>query len=124
MILIVGGTAQGKLNYALSTYRKTLDDVADNAADAHHKAIFNHFHLYVRNRLAQGSTDLAAELEALLTANPDIIILCDEIGCGVVPIDRFERTYRETTGRLCCMLAARAERVERVFCGIATTIKG
>lgn len=124
MILIVGGTVQGKLNYALSTYRKTLDDVADNAADAHHKAIFNHFHLYVRNQLAQGSTDLTAELEALLTANPDIIILCDEIGCGVVPIDRFERIYRETTGRLCCMLAARAERVERVFCGIATTIKG
>ena len=124
MILIVGGTVQGKLNYALSTYRKTLDDVADNAADAHHKAIFNHFHLYVRNQLAQGSTDLTAELEALLTANPDISILCDEIGCGVVPIDRFERIYRETTGRLCCMLAARAERVERVFCGIATTIKG
>lgn len=124
MILIVGGTVQGKLNYALSTYRKTLDDVADNAADAHHKAIFNHFHLYVRNQLTQGSTDLTAGLEALLTANPDIIILCDEIGCGVVPIDRFERIYRETTGRLCCMLAARAERVERVFCGIATTIKG
>lgn len=124
MILIVGGTAQGKLSYALSAYHKTLDDVADNAADAHHKAVFNHFHLYVRGQLAQGNTDFTAELEALLTANPNIIILCDEIGCGIVPIDRFERTYREVTGRLCCTLAARAERVERVFCGIATAMKG
>ena len=27
--------------------------------------------------------------------NRKIIILCDEIGCGLVPVDAFEREYRE-----------------------------
>ena len=55
--------------------------------------------------------------------NPDMVILCDEVGCGIVPIEPFQRQWREETGRLCCLLAQRAQRVERIFCGIAMTLK-
>ena len=63
------------------------------------------------------------EVEALLRENPHIAVVCDEIGCGVVPVDAFERAWREETGRICCMLAERAARVDRIFCGIATCLK-
>ena len=33
--------------------------------------------------------------EALLAVNPNIILICDEVGCGVVPIDPAQRTWRE-----------------------------
>lgn len=52
------------------------------------------------------------------------VVICQEIGCGIVPIDRYERERRESIGRLCVLLAKEAETVVRVFCGIATAIKG
>ena len=51
-------------------------------------------------------------------------IVCNEVGGGVVPMDAQERAWRECTGRLCCDIAAQADRVYRVYCGIATCIKG
>ena len=54
---------------------------------------------------------------------PDCVIISDEIGNGIVPLDAFEREYRERTGRILVELAARAEEVERVICGIGQKIK-
>ena len=33
-------------------------------------------------------------------------ITCDEIGCGIIPLDPLERQWREEVGRLCCAVAA------------------
>ena len=59
----------------------------------------------------------------LLAANPDCIILCDEVGCGIVPLERAEREYRELVGRIQILLAERAVSVERIICGISQKIK-
>ncbi|MEG0441579.1 MAG: bifunctional adenosylcobinamide kinase/adenosylcobinamide-phosphate guanylyltransferase [Oscillospiraceae bacterium] len=64
------------------------------------------------------------DFRAAFGAEPRVIILCDEVGCGVVPIAPEERAYRETVGRLCCRLAEQAVGVERVFCGLAMCLKG
>ena len=63
---------------------------------------------------------LAAKLDR---AVPNRILVTDEIGYGIVPMDLFERDYREQTGRVCCELAARAEQVWRVCCGLGQRIK-
>ena len=47
-----------------------------------------------------------------------------EVGGGVVPLDPAEREARERAGRLACLLAARADVVVRVFCGIPKVLKG
>ena len=49
--------------------------------------------------------------------------LGDEIGNGIVPMEHEEREYRELTGRLLCELANKADRVERIVCGIGERIK-
>ena len=54
---------------------------------------------------------------------PDAVVIADEIGCGVVPIDRSDRAWREAAGRALCVLAQRSERVTRVICGIGVRIK-
>lgn len=68
----------------------------------------------------------AADLEQLadtLARDYDIVI-ATEVGGGVVPIDPAERAAREAAGRLACLLAARADCVVQLFCGIPTVLKG
>lgn len=62
-------------------------------------------------------------LHNLIEHNPDIIFICDEVGNGIVPIEKSERDYRECVGRVLCVLAKEADRVERVHCGIGQVIK-
>ena len=51
------------------------------------------------------------------------VVISSETGCGVVPADPAAREAREKAGRLNCLLAARASKVVRVFCGIPQVIK-
>ena len=59
----------------------------------------------------------------IIRKNPELILITDEIGYGIVPVDRMEREYREQTGRVCTHLAAYSEKVYRVMCGIGQVIK-
>jgi adenosyl cobinamide kinase/adenosyl cobinamide phosphate guanylyltransferase len=122
MILIIGGRAQGKLDWAKNRFSLADADIArDFAGAAGAKALYAlHDAIAASLRAGRSPED---EVNALVSANPDIIIICDEIGGGVVPIDPFEREWRERVGRICCELAARAERVERVLCGISMRLK-
>lgn len=112
MILIIGGAAQGKLDYVLQQTGYSPDQVAHNPEEAQTLPIFDGLELW---------PDL--DEEALLSANPDIILICDEVGCGVVPVDPAARLMREQTGRLCQQLAKQAQKVVRLYCGIPTVIK-
>jgi adenosylcobinamide kinase/adenosylcobinamide-phosphate guanylyltransferase len=69
------------------------------------------------------SSDVMAIAERLIRENPDVVIVTDEIGYGIVPVDKAEREYREVAGRICTRLAAEADEVYRVICGIGTRIK-
>lgn len=53
----------------------------------------------------------------------DAVVIADEIGCGVVPIDRNDRAWREAVGRALCVIAQESEQVVRVMCGIGVRIK-
>ena len=67
----------------------------------------------------------AAALEALAEKLAGYeVVIATEVGGGVVPVDEKERAARENAGRLACLLAARAEAVIRVFCGIPALLKG
>lgn len=52
------------------------------------------------------------------------IVIATEVGGGVVPADPTARAKREAAGRLACLLAARADTVVRVCCGIPQLLKG
>ncbi|MEG0090627.1 MAG: bifunctional adenosylcobinamide kinase/adenosylcobinamide-phosphate guanylyltransferase [Oscillospiraceae bacterium] len=121
MELILGGAYQGKCAYALALYNLTDSDVADARLDATKKIICS-LHTYIYNQLKQGQNP-RQEIEKFADENPSTVFICDEIGCGIVPIDPLEREYRDTVGRVCCMLAQKSSRVHRLVCGIPTVIK-
>jgi hypothetical protein len=52
------------------------------------------------------------------------VVIATEIGGGVVPVEAEARLKREQAGRLACLLAARADTVIRVCCGLPELLKG
>lgn len=114
MKLVIGGFAQGKLEYVKANMLKDKSDV-----------VINDFHLHIRKYLQEGkdADRLYEEVTDFIKEHPDTIIICDEIGNGIVPVDPFEREYREKTGRLLIELAKQADKVVRVTCGIGQRIK-
>lgn len=126
MILITGGAFQGKKVYAMEQFALEECDFADGRTcpwDAVYKkkGIF-YFHEYIRRSLKDGR-DVTRLAEALVSRNPELVIVVNELGSGVVPVDAFDREYRETVGRLCCAIAKEAKEVHRVVCGIGMVIK-
>ena len=124
MEMIIGGAFQGKSSLAESKYpdiRWVKGAEADWEAISKTKGILG-FHEYIRKELKEGRevTSLAKDL---IQANPNVVIVSDEVGYGVVPIDAFDRKYREAVGRVCTDLASKSKKVIRVVCGIGTVIK-
>ena len=95
MIFITGPLYSGKRTFAQTLPGKRLSDVQVLAADA---------------------ADLPALADKL--AHEYDILIATEVGGGVVPMDVKQRADREAAGRLACLLAARAECVVQMFCGI------
>lgn len=128
MELYIGGLHQGKLSYVLTKKKLDYDNQkicnGENCSveETFSKPILNHFHVLIR-RLLVDNQDISLFLTELLQRNPDIYIICNEVGYGLVPLEKEEREYREVVGRSCCELAACAKSVERIICGIGVKIK-
>ena len=122
MELYIGGYAQNKLEYVKSLYSDAIQfkkiDIIDN------------LHLVIKEKLAAGmdSEQIFDEIRARMVQTEErgvkLIVICDEIGNGIVPVDAFEREWREETGRILCKLAEKAERVVRIVMGLPQVIKG
>lgn len=103
--LYIGGASQGKRALAEKLHRGA--------------EIVPNLHELVRETLSAGK-DPAALLPSLCGK----IVVCDEVGCGIVPLERADRVWREAVGRLCCSLAEEAELVVRVTAGLPQVLKG
>ena len=122
MKLVIGGAFQGKLNFAKKMTGKETG-WADGAAVSKEE-LSACSGVYDFQELVRRWLLLEAELEELLQKNPEICIVTNELGYGVVPIEPFDRKWREKTGRICTELAAKADSVTRVVCGIGILLKG
>ncbi|MDO4323655.1 MAG: bifunctional adenosylcobinamide kinase/adenosylcobinamide-phosphate guanylyltransferase [Lachnospiraceae bacterium] len=148
MKLIIGGAYQGKLAYAKKEYHLTegwLDGgTCPPEAILSCSGIYN-FHEYVKrmvntdnivseseqfSRIFLQTDNLSgleqqaeAFAEMLCRKNPDIVIISNELGYGVVPMEKEDRLWREAVGRICTGLASRADEVIRVVCGMGQRLK-
>lgn len=124
MELIVGGAYQGKLDYARERFPQV--DWVDGASCTLEELLgaggVYRFHAFLDRQMRQGE-DVRALPKLIMEKDPDIVIVSDEVGYGVVPVDAHERAFREAVGRVCCDLAAEARRVHRVVCGVGTVIR-
>lgn len=122
-VLFVGGAYQGKRALAKDIFGLVDADFACGKACTAEQLRaakgLDGLHHYVRRLL-----DAGAVPDNLLQDLCGKVVLCSDIGCGIVPTEQTENTWREATGRLCCSLATQAELVVRVTAGIGCAIKG
>ena len=107
MKLIIGGAFQGKKEYVKEKFSLSEEQMTDGK-DAEYDDIFHctclyHFHEWVKKGLEK-EWDFENLAEKIQEKNPNLIVISNELGYGVVPIDAFDRKYRESTGRLCSVV--------------------
>ena len=123
MILIIGGAYQGKLDFARRTFGLGPEDIftcAGGEIDFSRRCV-DHLERFVRACGEPGAAE--AYFQARREAWRDSILICEDMSCGVVPLGADMRLWREEMGRLCGYLAARADRVSRLFCGLEQRLK-
>ena len=144
MEVYFGGAFQGKLEYVLEKKGclKVVDGAGCSLKDIKEAQVLNHLHLYIKRLTYKegaaynttvddtitadttSKTMPAAEIiNDIYEANPDIILICDEVGGGIVPLKKEDRIYREAVGRALCCAVKKSDRVERVMCGIGQCLK-
>lgn len=129
MDFYIGGIFQGKLSAAKKNYPefKVVDgeNFEELVLAENQKFIWNDFNLGVKKFLEEGkSFDFIKEkFEKVIEKNPEAVFISCEIGCGIVPLEKSERDYREFVGRLQILAAQKAAKVFRVNSGILVRLK-
>ena len=132
--LVIGGRAQGKSAYVKKKYphagcldEKDLTEggrlpIEDQTQEI---ILWDHFHLCVRIWQQAGMTmdEMQDRIEEICRACRRLVIISDEVGNGVVPLQKEDRVYRDLVGNLLIEIASKAERVDRIICQIPQQIK-
>lgn len=129
MILIIGGAHQGKLAYGRKMTGYGEGDFLDGSRCGLEEIFgakgIRHFHEYLRRCLEKNpDLDWRSLADRLWEENPNLVVITNELGYGIVPAEPFDRLWRETAGRVCTALAKRARAVHRVVCGLGMALKG
>jgi len=119
MILVFGGVHQGKLDYVQKRF---------GIEEAHHcndttmpiSKVICGFDQWI---LALVRANAEIPLQEFIDANPNSIVICNDVSGGIVPIEEDLRKWREEVGRAMAKLAQHSDEVIRLFCGIPTHLK-
>ncbi len=125
MIFIIGGSYQGKLEYALLQYQISDENVYDHyfpEGDSDEPIIINHFNQIISDYMEK-EQDIIPDIQSLIHRYPNTIIISDEVGSGIVPATVSEIRYREQVGRVQVELASMATEVYQILCGLCRKLK-
>lgn len=120
MILIIGGAYQGKLDFVKNTFGITEDDIHICTS---RDIDFSKRCIYRIEEFTFCQHDPISYFKANKNLWQDSILICQDIFCGVVPMGAENRVWRQETARLCQYLAAEANQVSRIFCGLEQRLK-
>lgn len=135
MKFVFGGSFQGKLDFVAEqlvqegkiTEKAQIFTVTAEGETCDwnvfwEKPVLHHLEQAIWRFMAE-KKDPYAFVEELLRRNPNVWIIMDEVGSGIVPLDADTRRWREMAGRISCQLSREATDVYRVLCGIPRRLK-
>lgn len=124
MKLIIGGAYQGKREFAKAAFHLTELDIftcsgehIDFSAPCIDK--IEEFTL----ACVKAGKDPILLFQAHEPQWEGAVLICQDIFCGVVPLEDDLRQWRQVTGQLCQYLTKKATRVSRIFCGLEQRLK-
>ena len=124
MTLIIGGAYQGKLEFAREAFSLGEDDVftCSGTEIDFSRPCINALEEFTLACVRQG-IDPVEYLQSHRAQWENAVFICQDLFCGVVPIDTELRSWRHTTGLVCQYLSREAARVSRIFCGLEQRLK-
>ncbi|MDE5582726.1 MAG: bifunctional adenosylcobinamide kinase/adenosylcobinamide-phosphate guanylyltransferase [Ruminococcus sp.] len=127
MKFIVGGAFQGKTEFAVKNFGISEAEITDvGKCSVNQFSEFTNvknYHSFIRT-LMDMKIDPIEFTNVICEKKSDMVIIMNEVGCGIIPMDEKERKWREICGKCGCIIAENSEIVVRVICGIGTVIKG
>ena len=124
ILLIVGGAAQGKRKFAAKLWNSRLESEEKERRLDPEQMADGGLCSWEEFQQADAVFGLQEMIRRILEAGEMTgEDSGTEMGCGIVPMDAFDREYREAVGRACCCLGEEAEEVWRVTAGIGQRIK-
>ena len=125
MDFIIGGAYQGKRDYAKKHYGFSDEQIfictpeGDLDFSAPCIANLDAFTFFC----VKNAKDAVEHFKEHRDEWKESVLICDDIFCGVVPMESENRRWREETGRLCAYLSGEAQTVYRIFCGLEQRLK-
>jgi adenosylcobinamide kinase/adenosylcobinamide-phosphate guanylyltransferase len=96
-------------------------------AEEHQVIVLDCLTLWLSNVMLREGLDLAAESAALVEAlgecKATVIVVSNEVGCGIVPENALARQFRDEAGRLNARVAAISDEVYWMVFGCALRVK-
>ena len=89
----------------------------------HCKLEENPFFLFEHIEIEQKLKTLWELFETDIQVEENSIFLMNEIGCGIVPLEKKDRIYRELSGRFMCQLAEKVDQVYQIIAGREIRLK-
>lgn len=124
MKLIIGGAYQGKREFAKSAFQlKEADIFTCTGEEIDFSApCIDKIEAFTLACVRSGKEPLVIfQQHQPLWA--DSVLICQDIFCGVVPMEADLRQWRQVTGQLCQYLTKNAQQVSRIFCGLEQRLK-
>lgn len=132
-IFITGGAYQGKLQYFKDNFKTLFDcEIIDFKSiniseymnqENNSSKVFYNCQEYVKWAVSNKKNAIK-EWDNLIGDSKSFCVIMNQVGNGIVPIEKEDRIYREEVGRFGCYIASKAMKVIVVTCGIGNTIKG
>lgn len=127
MDFIIGGAYQGKLDIAKKKFGISEDEIFECSLDENEYIDFSKRCICHIERFAlycvKNGMEAKDYFEEHKSEWKQSVVICEDIFCGVVPIDSDMRAWREMCGRLCTYLVRESNSITRAFCGLEQTLK-
>ncbi|MEG1448379.1 MAG: bifunctional adenosylcobinamide kinase/adenosylcobinamide-phosphate guanylyltransferase [Oscillospiraceae bacterium] len=126
MILIIGGIYQGKTTFAKKEFNLLDSQIISGefvcGNNLENIKCIDNLELLARKCLDE-NIDVFELIDKIINDNKDMVFVCAEVGCGIVPMDKRDRLYRDMVGKLSSKIADKSEKVIRLFASIPTVLK-
>ena len=125
MILVFGGAYQGKTGFVGEKFGYTKEKMfqcSEKTGMCYDYPVINCLHLFILGAVQRGDNPIEY-IQKNLGFFKNKIVICDDISCGIVPLGKDFRLYRDQVGKVMQILSRESDQVYRVFCGLGEQIK-
>ena len=125
MILIFGGAYQNKTDFTKDRFGFNQGEIFFCSTETeinYDYPVIDKLHLFVLGMIKRNADPIDYIMKHMDDLK-DKIIVCDDISCGIVPLGKDMRLYRDQLGKIMQLLSREANEVYRIFCGLGDKIK-